>query len=55
MIHKYRRDITIENYEHFYVSPGIIDLNVKFNGEWEGRISGTMQAISGGVTLVMEQ
>ena len=36
------------------MSPGIIDLNVKFNGPWEGIIQATMEAISGGVTMVIE-
>jgi dihydroorotase-like cyclic amidohydrolase len=44
----------ITNYENYYVSPGLIDLNVKFNGEWEGIINTTEQAIAGGVTMIID-
>jgi dihydroorotase-like cyclic amidohydrolase len=36
------------------VSPGIIDLNFKFNGDWEGTEAGTKAALSGGTTFVLE-
>lgn len=43
------------NYENYYVSPGIIDCNVRVNGEWEGYRSLTKAAISGGVTMIIEE
>jgi dihydroorotase-like cyclic amidohydrolase len=43
----------IINYEDYYISPGLIDLNVKFNGPWEGVINGTMSSLAGGVTMVV--
>jgi dihydroorotase-like cyclic amidohydrolase len=42
------------NLENEYISPGIIDLNFKFNGDWEGYGHGTMAALSGGTTFVLE-
>ena len=43
------------NYEDYYISPGIIDCNVRVNGEWEGYRHLTKAAISGGVTMVLEE
>ena len=37
-----------------YVSPGLIDLNVSTNGEWEGREYATKAAISGGTTIICQ-
>lgn len=47
----------IEVFEHFYVMPGLVDCNVRLNGEWEGSSFTTKAAISGqiyagGVTVV---
>jgi dihydroorotase-like cyclic amidohydrolase len=47
-------DVNLVNCENDYVSPGLIDLNFKFNGEWEGYGHGTMAALAGGTTLVVE-
>jgi hypothetical protein len=43
------------DYGEFFVCPGIIDLNVKTNGVWDGRTFASMAAISGGVTLMLEE
>lgn len=42
----------ILNFEGFYVLPGLIDLNIRFNGEWEGLQKGTLSAAKGGITTV---
>jgi len=45
-------DCDIEVYEHSYVLPGLVDCNVRLNGEWEGSGHATKSAISGGVTVL---
>ena len=41
--------------EHFYVSPGLIDVNVRGNNTWESVETRTKEAISGGVTMMLEE
>ena len=48
-------DIEIIDYSNLIISPGIIDLNYKFNGDWEGASFGTKAAVSGGTTFILEQ
>lgn len=43
------------DYTDFYVSPGIIDCNVRVNGDWEGYRCLTKAALSGGVTMLIEE
>jgi len=49
------REWNPEDCSQLYLSPGLIDCNVRANGDWEGRESMTKAAISGGVTLVVEE
>ena len=44
-----------EDCRDLYISPGLIDCNVRSNGLWEGREKMTKAAISGGVTVVIEE
>jgi dihydroorotase-like cyclic amidohydrolase len=44
-----------EDCSQLYLSPGLIDCNVRANGDWEGRERMTKAAVSGGVTLVVEE
>ena len=46
--------IPILDHRDDYISPGIVDMNVTFNGKWESYESGTKAAIAGGVTLIVE-
>lgn len=41
--------------EQFYVSPGLVDVNVRGNGAWESGETRTKEAISGGVTMMLEE
>ena len=43
------------NFEHYYISPGIIDCNVRTNGDWEPYRNLTRAAICGGVTMILEE
>ena len=43
------------NFEHSYISPGMIDFNIRRTREWEGVETLTKAAISGGVTLCVEE
>ena len=43
------------NFEHYYISPGIIDCNVRTNGEWEPYRNLTRAALCGGVTMLLEE
>ena len=43
------------NMEHHYVSPGMIDFNIRRNREWESIEALTKTAVSGGVTLCVEE
>ena len=43
------------NLENCYISPGIIDLEVKSNGSWEGLETTTKTALAGGVTTVVHE
>jgi dihydroorotase-like cyclic amidohydrolase len=47
-------NVVICNFEDEYISPGLIDLNFKFNGDWEGYSFGTKAALSGGTTFILE-
>jgi dihydroorotase-like cyclic amidohydrolase len=42
------------DYSEYFIGPGLIDMNVKVNGSWEGRSIASQQAISGGVTFFLE-
>jgi len=39
-------------FEEEYLIPGLIDINVKFNGDWEGCASTTQKALEAGVTTI---
>lgn len=41
--------------EHSYISPGMIDFNIRRKREWESLESLTKAAVSGGVTLCVEE
>lgn len=41
--------------EQFYLSPGLVDVNVRGNGVWESGEIRTKEAISGGVTMMLEE
>lgn len=41
-----------EDYQDLYVIPGLVDFNVKSNGDWDSLHKLTKKAISGGVTLI---
>lgn len=43
------------NYEEFYVSPGLIDCNVRGNEEWETQAELSLAAVSGGVTFLARE
>lgn len=43
------------NMEQLYVSPGMVDFNIRRNREWESRETLTKAAVSGGVTLCVEE
>ena len=43
------------NCEDCYVSPGLIDCNVRGNGEWETQAELTLAAVSGGVTFLARE
>jgi hypothetical protein len=43
------------DYRDCYISPGIVDLNAKTNGDWDGREFTTKAAIAGGVTFFLEE
>lgn len=43
------------NCEDYYVSPGLIDCNVRGNGEWETQAELTLAAASGGVTFLARE
>jgi dihydroorotase-like cyclic amidohydrolase len=36
------------------IGPGLVDLNVRVNGEWEGHGHATRAAVAGGVTFFIE-
>ena len=42
-----------EDYGEFYVSPGLVDCNVRVNSEWETQAEVTKTAVSGGVTFLL--
>jgi dihydroorotase-like cyclic amidohydrolase len=46
--------VAVNDYGSLVIAPGLIDLNVKSNGEWEGRSITSQAAISGGVTFYLE-
>jgi dihydroorotase-like cyclic amidohydrolase len=41
--------------ENFYLSPGVVDVNVRANEAWESGETRTKEAISGGVTMMLEE
>lgn len=43
------------DFEHAYISPGMVDFNVYRNSEWENLQEATQAAVSGGVTLLVEE
>jgi len=43
------------NFEHYYISPGVIDCNVRTNGDWEPYRNLTRAALCGGVTMILEE
>ena len=43
------------DFEHVYISPGMVDFNVYRNTEWENVQEITQAAVSGGVTLLVEE
>jgi dihydroorotase-like cyclic amidohydrolase len=45
---------SITDYGELCIAPGMIDLNVKPNGEWEGMSMTSKAAVSGGVTFFLE-
>ena len=52
LVEKYS-DWNIDNFEHMYVSPGVIDLNVR--QEWESQDTLSMMGASGGVTFILKE
>lgn len=43
------------NFEHSYISPGMVDFNIRRKREWESVETLTKAAVSGGVTLCVEE
>ena len=43
------------DFEHHYISPGMIDFNIRRNPQWESLEDLTKAAVSGGVTLCIEE
>ena len=42
-----------QDYEDYYISPGLVDLNVQTNGPWEGLEETTKMGVAGGVTFML--